>query len=208
MQRVETAGGATKLRVVHPHVSDLNTFGDTEHWYGTSEPMRRVFAGDKLDLFDPKTFTKVGTVTAKAAAVELSPASAKPWESAISKEADALFPSCCTHFPDFEPEHYVLQHFANSVYEVELDGPVPGAPAKGGDSTLKYVLQIAKTQTAGSVVRNCSFHSSTGFFARWKSSNSILEGNTWLDTGHQDLELQMLPSCEAPQLIRPIGAEG
>lgn len=101
----------TKLRIVHPHVSDLNTFGDTEKWYGTSEPLRRVFAGDALDLFDPLTFAKIGTVTAKSAAVLLSPASAKPWESAISKEADALFPDCCTHFPDFEPEHYKMQHF-------------------------------------------------------------------------------------------------
>ena len=33
-------------------------------------------------------------------------------------------PSCCAHFPDFEPEHYKLQHFANSVYEIELTTPV------------------------------------------------------------------------------------
>jgi hypothetical protein len=130
VQRVDKTGtGTTKLRVVHPHVSDLNTFGDTEKWYGTSEPMRRVFAGDALDLFDPLTFAKVGTVTAKSAAVLLSPSTAKPWESQISREADALFPDCCTHFADFEPEHYRMQHFANSVYEVEVSELPRGAPS-------------------------------------------------------------------------------
>ena len=309
VQSVETTGSTTKLRIVHPHVSDLNTFGDTEKWYGTSEPLRRVFAGDKLDLFDPLTFAKLGTVTAKTKAVLLSPASAKPWENAISKSADALFPTCCTHFPDFEPEHYKMQHFANSVYEVELTGtppvlppppppptgggcfmepkgavnykyapgnvfpndpshphglrlknspaeccalcqglkncsfftysaneagasptcygkpggccflktaaggiPAPGCPGCTSGSTtkplaspLKYVLQIAKTQTAGAVVRNCTFHSSSGFYARWKSSHSVLEGNEWLDTPKHDggtFELQMLPSYfEGPSHI-------
>jgi|EP01046_Picozoa_sp_COSAG06_P008390 hypothetical protein len=205
VQSVETSsGGTTKLRIVHPHVSDLNTFGSTELWYGTSEPMRRVFAGDALDLFDPLTFAPVGTVTAKSPAVLLSPATAKPWESPISKAADALFPDCCTHFPDFEPEHYKMQHFANSVYEVEVTG-LPPAPAGSNGTLLKYVLEIAKTQNAGSVVSNCTFHSSTGFYARWKSSDSILEGNEWLDDVQGVFELQMLPSYfEGPSHIRNV----
>eukprot|EP01047_Picozoa_sp_COSAG01_P008036 COSAG01_NODE_311_length_19072_cov_73.511727_24_plen_445_part_00 len=203
VQSVETSGTSTSLRVVHPHVSDLNTFGSTDHWYGTSEPMLRVQAGDALDLFDPLTFAKVGTVTAKSAAKLLSPSSAKPWQSAISKAADELFPDCCTHFPDFEVEHYKLQHFANSVYEVELTASPPKAASNA--TILKYVLQIQKTQNAGAVVRNCSFHTSTGFFARWKSSNSVLEGNTWLDTRGQNLEIQMLPSYfEGPSHISNI----
>ena len=58
----------------------------------------------------------------------------------------------------------------------------------------RYVLQIPKTQNAYSIVRNSTFHSSTGFYARWKSSHSILEGNTWLDDQQGVFELQMLPS--------------
>ena len=109
--------------------------------------MRRVYAGDALDLFDPLTFAWVGTVRAKSAAVLLSPASAKPWEgNPISKAADALFPDCCTHFPDYEPEHYRMQHFANSVYEVELTAPPPVIKGQSSGALLKYVLQIAKTQ--------------------------------------------------------------
>ena len=145
VQNVEaSSNGTAKLRIVHPHVSDLNTFGSTELWYGTSEPMRRVFTGDALDLFDPLTFAPVGTVMASSPAVLLSPATAKPWESPISKAADALFPSCCTHFPDFEPEHYRMQHFANSVYEVEVSGLPPNTPAN--NTLLKYaLLPIAET---------------------------------------------------------------
>lgn len=137
-QRIDKTGNSTKLRIVHPHVSDLNTFGDTEKWYGTSEPMRRVFAGDALDLFDPLTFEKLATVTARSPAVLLSPSTAKPWESQISKEADELFPDCCTHFPDFEPEHYKMQHFANSVYEVEVSGLPPNT--RTDNTLLKYAL--------------------------------------------------------------------
>lgn len=43
---------------------------------------------------------------------------------------------------------------ANSVYEVELTGPPPVIKGQNGTELLKYVLQIAKTQTKGSVVRN------------------------------------------------------
>lgn len=141
VQRADETGNSTTLRIVHPHVSDLNTFGDTEKWYGTSEPMRRVFAGDSLDLFDPLTFQKLGTVTAQSDAVLLSPSTAKPWETQISREADALFPDCCTHFPDFEPEHYKMQHFANSVYEVAVS-ELP-ASTKTNDTLLKCVLKFA-----------------------------------------------------------------
>ena len=67
------------------------------------------------------------------------------------------------------------------------------------------MLQIAKTQTVGAVVRNCTFHSSSGFYARWKSSDSVLEGNEWLDAPKHDggtFELQMLPSYfEGPSHI-------
>ena len=133
-----------------------------------------------------------------------SPATTRPWEGAISKAADALFPDCCTHFPDFEPEHYKMQHFANSVYEVELTAPPPVIKGQSG-ALLKYVLQIAKTQNAGAIVRNSTFHSSTGFFARWKSSDSILEGNQWLDSGQGVFEMQMLPSYfEGPSHLRNI----
>lgn len=67
------------------------------------------------------------------------------------------------------------------------------------------MVQIAKTQNAYSVVRNSTFHSSTGFYARWKSSHSILEGNEWLDDAQGVFELQMLPSYfEGPSHIRNV----
>lgn len=67
------------------------------------------------------------------------------------------------------------------------------------------MLQIAKTQNAYAVVRNSTFHSSTGFYARWKSSHSILEGNTWLDDSQGVFELQMLPSYfEGPSHLRNV----
>ena len=105
---VSRDNGSTVIRVVHPHVSDQDTFGNTDKWYGTSEPMLRVQPGDTLDLFDPITFAKLHTVNAKSAAVLLSPSSAKPWDNPISKAADQLYPSCCAHFPNFEVEHCEL----------------------------------------------------------------------------------------------------
>ena len=44
------------------------------------------------------------------------------------------------------------------------------------------MLQIVKTQAAGAVLKDSVFETSTGFFARWKSSNSLLSGNTFAES--------------------------
>ena len=48
----KAAGGGQLLTVLHPHVSDQSTVGDdgrssvTDRWYGTTEPLCRVGAGE------------------------------------------------------------------------------------------------------------------------------------------------------------------
>ena len=83
--------------------------------------------------------------------------------------------------------------FESSVYSVVLETPPPvqtrpGAMAAGN---VPYVVQIAKTQVEGMVVRDSLFEDSTGFFGRWKSSHALLENNTFRGTQTPMLEVQV-----------------
>lgn len=58
--------------LVHPHVSDqsiaLNVPRD--EWYGTTEPLSRVGAGEELIFYDPITFEEMGRATTALRAEE------------------------------------------------------------------------------------------------------------------------------------------
>ena len=115
--------------------------------------------------------------------------------SPIGKQADALYPDCCTHFLSFQPEKYSLQKWRSSVYEVAVDGPLPAAAANlTAAGTVPYVIQIERTAASGTVLRNNVFEDSRGFFGRWKSSHSVIENCTFRGSAQNVLELQMLPS--------------
>ena len=51
----------TTLTMVHPHTSDQpDDFGDNgedivDLWYGTTEPLSRVWAGETLIFYDPES---------------------------------------------------------------------------------------------------------------------------------------------------------
>ena len=110
----------TTLTMVHPHTSDQpDDFGDNgedivDLWYGTTEPLSRVRAGETLIFYDPVClslppggfsaggfwvskqsgcgqvdFTEMGMVATKSAAVLLSPATDQ--NSTLGRQADALF---------------------------------------------------------------------------------------------------------------------
>lgn len=200
--------GTHTLTVVHPHVSDQPVTGHTDQWYGTTEPFSRVRKGDVLILYDPATFEKLGTVAVADAAVLLSPSS--DVTSPIGKQADALYPDCCTHFLSFQPEKYSLQKWRSSVYEVAVDGPLPAAAANlTAAGTVPYVIQIERTAASGTVLRNNVFEDSRGFFGRWKSSHSVIENCTFRGSAQNVLELQMLPShYEAPITITNVTIVG
>ena len=67
------------------------------------------------------------------------------------------------------------------------------------------MVQIAKTQVKGAVVRDCLFEDSTGFFARWKSSDAVMENNIFRGNGWPIVEMQTLPSFyEGPPLTRNV----
>ena len=52
--------------------------------------------------------------------------------------------------------------------------------------------QIAKTQTAGAIVKDSLFEDSNSFYGRWKSSHSLLHNCTFRGNGNPELEMQML----------------
>ena len=55
------------------------------------------------------------------------------------------------------------------------------------------------------VVRNCLFEDSTGFFARWKSSHALMEGNVFRGNGFPIVEMQVLPAFyEGPPQVRNV----
>ena len=70
----------TTVTLVHPHTSDqAGDFGDdgkpvTDQWYGTTEPLSRVRAGEELIFYDPVDFREMGRVKTMRAASLLSPA--------------------------------------------------------------------------------------------------------------------------------------
>ena len=63
------AVNGSSLTLVNPHVSDQSTtIGDdgkssvTDDWYGTTEPLRRVQAGEELIFYDSVHFAELGRV--------------------------------------------------------------------------------------------------------------------------------------------------
>ena len=66
------------------------------------------------------------------------------------------------------------QPFQSSVYSVELERPPSPQTRPGAMAAIPYVVQIAKTQATGAVVRNCVFEDSSGFFARCGDSPIFL----------------------------------
>lgn len=214
----------TALTIVHPHTSDQpDDFGDNgEHivdlWYGTTEPLSRVQAGDELIFYDPVTFTEMGRVLTKAAAVLLSPATDQ--NSTLARRADALFeltvngqncnktsPQPCVpyDFPSFSKQHYRQQRLRSTVYSLDLEQPPPKQSRPGAMAALPYIVQIARTSTVGAVVKNSLFEDSSAFYGRWKSSHSILHNCTFRGNGNPELEMQMLPSFyEGPVHIENI----
>ena len=216
------AVNGTSLIVVHPHTSDqAGDFGDdggpvTDLWYGTTEPLSRVGPGEELIIYDPVDFREMGRVTTRTAAVLLSPATAQ--NSTLNQQADALYNSLAgahhrggAHCEPSSPQpcvpynwgrlnsvklpfHDPITPFKSSVYSIELETPPPPQDRPGAMAAVPYVVQIAKTQAVGTVVRDSLFEDSTGFFGRWKSSHSQLTNNTFRDTQTPMLEVQFLPS--------------
>lgn len=204
----------TTLTVVHAHTSDQpDDIGDdgkpiVDEWYGTTEPLSRVQAGEDLIFYDPVDFHEMGRVSTKSAAQLLSPATDQ--DSPLAKKADRLFqlfgagPTCkptnasdsCLPFdyPSFSRQHYPLQRLRASVYEVELVAAPPVQNRPGAMAAVPYALQIAKTQTKGAIIKNSLFEDSAAFFGRWKSSHSRLENSVFRGNGNPELEMQLLPT--------------
>lgn len=104
-----------------------------------------------------------------------------------------------------EPGAAALQVFQSSVYSVELAQPPPLQSRPGATDAISYVVQIAKTQAKGAVVRDCLFEDSSGFFARWKSSDAVMEDNVFRGNGYPIVEMQVLPSFyEGPPHTRNV----
>eukprot|EP01047_Picozoa_sp_COSAG01_P074501 COSAG01_NODE_12470_length_1733_cov_1.798042_1_plen_135_part_10 len=134
------------------------------------QPLSRVQPGDQLIFYDPVNFTELGRVLTASAPALLSPASDQ--NSSWAKRADALA-QILGHGPDClkpkapqpcvpynygafgnEPGAAVTgQPFQSSVYSVELERPPPPQTRPGAMAAIPYVVQIAKTQAKGAVVR-------------------------------------------------------
>jgi hypothetical protein len=202
------------LTLVHPHTSDQaddfapGNVAVTDHWYGTTEPLSRLRAGDQLIFYDPFSFEEVGRTRTAAHARLLSPATDQ--NSTLAQRADALvgllrigehchgFSCTCDKgsscWSAVSKQHYPVQRFRASVYSVELAGALPLQPRSGPMvSVIPFVVQIAKTQSAGVSVSQSLFEDSRGFFGRWKSSDSTLSGNIFRGNAQPELEMQLLP---------------
>ena len=201
--------------IVHPHTSDqADDFGPhgesvTDQWYGTTEPLSNVRAGDELILYDPASFKEMGRVTAKSCSKLLSPATDQT--SALATRADDLFTTLqigekCKGFScECEPgvgmcwsgvtaQHYPVQRLRASVYSVELTKALPpNRNQTGAIAAIPFVVQIAKTQGKGAVVRDSLFEDSRGFFGRWKASDSVLRNSTFRGNVQPELEISLLP---------------
>lgn len=191
----------TNITVVHPHTNDQRVDGYMDLWYGTSEPLQRLRPGDNLRFFEPVTFRHLDDVEVLGTPVQHD----APADSVLGQKADALFDvlnAMPYHFPAFQPEGYSLQHFRSSVYTVRLARPPPPLPTACTGLPVPYVVESGRTRCQGALVRDSLFSHSTGFFGRWKSSDSMLANNTFAHTDHLHLEVQMIPSFyEGPVLV-------
>jgi hypothetical protein len=50
-------------------------------------------------------------------------------------------------------------------------------------AALPYIVQIARTQTIGAIVKDSLFEDSIAFYGRWKSSHSLLHNCTFRGNG-------------------------
>lgn len=212
---------ATRVTLISPHVSDQETDYDTQgrpvvdRWYGTTEPLSRLRAGDRLIFYDPVDFHEMGRVTAKSAATLL--AAADQQGVPIAERANALRSAVAGpthgtaghmgHCTDKSPKPCVPYDWSSlsgtgltsqpiggwnsSVYSVELDTVPPPQARPGAMSAIPYVVVLEKTRTVGAVVRNSLFEDSLGFYGRWKSSHSRLENNTFRGVGNAQVQLQV-----------------
>jgi hypothetical protein len=75
--------------IVHPHVSDQNIALDVprDEWYGTTEPLARVGAGEELIFYDPITLEEIGRATTALHAEDLKATA----DTALGKKADVLY---------------------------------------------------------------------------------------------------------------------
>ncbi len=222
---------ATRVTLISPHVSDQETDYDAQtrpvvdRWYGTTEPLSRLRAGDSLIFYDPVDFHEMGRATAKSTATLL--AAADQQGLPIAERANALESAVAGprhgttghmgHCTDKSPKPCVPYDWSSlsgsglttqpiggwnsSVYSVELDTIPPPQTRPGAMSAIPYVVVLEKTATVGAVVRNSLFEDSLGFYGRWKSSHSRLENNTFRGVGVEQLQLQVR------QLDRTIGID-
>jgi hypothetical protein len=202
----DPASAPTLLTVVHPHTNDQFVDGFTDLLYSTAEPLRRVRPGDRLRFFDPVTFERLDDVTVMEVPVQLDAGA----NTTLGRAADALFDVLNQppyDFKRFQPEGYKLQHFRSSVYSVKLGrSPLPqlrkGLP-------VPYVVESLRTRAPRARVVDSTFSHSTGLFGRWKSSDSVIERNTFSYTHQLHLELEMIPSFyEGPVLVSNFSLKG
>ena len=106
------------------------------------------------------------------------------------------FPICMPYdFRAATKQDYPLQHFRSSVYRITLTGPPPVQRKAGSAAAIPYIVQIAKTMSTQAHIKNSIFENSNGFFGRWKSSNGVLESNTFRgNVVTQELEMLYLPT--------------
>ena len=136
----------TEITVVQPHVNDQAVDGHTDEWYGTTEVMRRMRAGDTLRFFDPITFRWLDDVPLAEAPQELNASKSSP----IGTAADGLY-SAVTGAPYNFPaislppsKYYPLQHWRSSVYTVKLARPPPASSMQ--QLPIQFVVQSGRSR--------------------------------------------------------------
>ena len=181
-------GGAVgPLYLVDPHSpvsTDLNgngaQAGAPRTTYGTVSSLDYARAGDTLNLTTPWTFKHVATAKIRSIA--------RTRDAGVLKAAAAVYARVCK-------KQDCAKGPATFVYKVVLDAFVD----KGSSAAATALLladgvdaTVVEQSAAGAVVENCTFMHTNANLGRWKSPNSKIVNNTFVNARMCNLEVTAL----------------
>lgn len=187
---------AAACYVVNPHLSGP---GMRNTVYGSNSVMEMVGPGERM------SFWRWPTARLATAPVGPGPATvvsaARVGDAALLAEAATLVPELEEHrrLNPVSLRNTTVGWHAWDLWHVEFAGPVPA-----GVGRTTYV-QIDTINNSGTVLRNNLFTDTNCNLGRFKSSHSVIHGNTFRNAKIPSLELSWLPQFfEGPVVLENV----
>jgi len=193
--------GATSCLMVNPHLSGPESRNTI---YGSNSVLEMVEPGmDQMSFFSWPTDTFL-TTRYGARALEVA-GTERIVNKSLLDEAAKLVPMLAQQgqLNPVSLSNTTVKFEAWDLWRVEFAGNVPEGVG------LTTLVQIDSISNAGTVLKNNTFTDTNCNLGRLKSSNSLIEGNTFRNADIKSLELSWLPQFfEGPILLSNVTLRG